>query len=266
MQMKPKMPGNGAALHTEYPNTEFAYTERLMSKSFLFELCADSLEAALAAQMGGADRMELCEQLSIAGVTPSSELLTAVLEAVSIPVHVLVRPRGGDFVYSRAEFGAMRSQIAQAKALGAAGVAVGVLLADGRVDVARTRELVELARPMKTTFHRAFDETENLEEALEDVIRTGVDCLLTSGGAANVLEGADQIGRLQSQAGDRLEVMAGGGLRLANLAEVVRRTGVTCLHGSLSRKVPGVGLREQLEADLREAIRLLQQECLEPAG
>ena len=245
--------------------------ESCMSKSFLFELCADSLEAARAAQAGGADRMELCEDLTVAGVTPSPALLRAVLAEVSIPVHVLIRPRGGDFVYSAAEFRQMRREIEQAKASGAAGVAVGVLLPDGRVDVKRTRELFELARPMKVTFHRAFDETGDLDQALEDVIASGADCLLTSGGAPNVLEGAEQIGRLQAQAGDRLEVMAGGGLKLRNLAEVVRRTGVTCLHGSLARPKSANGLanpsamRAALEEDLREAIRLLQQECLEPA-
>jgi len=241
-----------------------------MSKSFLFELCAESLEAAKAAQAGGADRMELCEQLAISGVTPSIELLRGVLDAVSIPVHVLIRPRGGNFVYTESEFSLMRRQVEQAKAAGAAGVAIGVLLRDGRVDVTRTFELAKLARPMKVTFHRAFDEADDLERALEDVIRSGVDCLLTSGGRANVLAGAEQIGRLQRQAGNRLEVMAGGGLKLANLAEVVRRSGVTCLHGSLSR-TRGVGEEipshsSQIEEDLREAIRLLQQECLEPAG
>ena len=249
-----------------------------MNQSFLFELCADSLEAARAAQAGGADRMELCEELAISGVTPSEALLREVLSAVSLPVHVLIRPRGGDFFYSAEEFHRMTLQIEQAKTAGAAGVALGVLLEDGRVDVERTRELVELARPLHVTFHRAFDETSRadygMDEALEDVIDTGADSLLTSGGAANVLIGAEQIGRLQAQAGDRLEVMAGGGLKLDNLAEVVRRSGVTCLHGSLSRMRSAAACKPanqaELEAglaeDLREAIRILQQECLEPAG
>lgn len=239
-----------------------------MRKPFLFELCADSLEAAKTAQAGGADRLELCEDLAISGVTPSNSLLAATLKAVSIPVHVLIRPRGGDFVYSDAEFSLMRSQIEAVKAAGAAGVAVGVLLPNGGVDVERTRELVELARPLNVTFHRAFDEAANLEEALEDVIRTGADCLLTSGGAANVLEGAEQIGRLQAQAGDRLELMAGGGLKLNNLPEVVRRSRITCLHGSLSRtrsSSNGKAGKSVFEEDVREAIRLLQLECLEPA-
>jgi copper homeostasis protein len=240
-----------------------------MRKPFLFELCADSLEAAKTAQAGGADRLELCEELAISGVTPSSSLLATTLEAVSIPVHVLIRPRGGDFVYSDTEFSLMRSQIEAVKAAGAAGVAVGVLLPNGGVDVERTRELVELARPLNVTFHRAFDEAANLEEALEEVIQTGADCLLTSGGAANVLEGAEQIGRLQAQAGNRLELMAGGGLKLNNLSEVVRRSKVTCLHGSLSRtrssNSNGKAGKSVFEEDVREAIRLLQLECLEPA-
>jgi copper homeostasis protein len=240
-----------------------------MRNPFLFELCADSLEAAKTAQAGGADRIELCAELAIDGVTPSDALLAATLKAISIPVHVLIRPRGGDFVYSEAELKRMRNQIKHAKAAGAAGIAVGVLRADGKVDVERSSELAALARPMKVTFHRAFDETANLEEALEDVILTGADCLLTSGGAANVLEGAEQIGRLQVLAGERLEVMAGGGLKLSNLSEVVRRSRVTCLHGSLSRtrrtNNQGDSAKSVFEEDVREAIRLLQQECLEPA-
>lgn len=234
----------------------------------MFELCADSLEAAIAAQAGGADRMELCEDLAISGVTPSLELLAATLEAVSIPVCVLVRPRGGDFVYTDAEFHQMRDQIEQAKQAGAYGVAIGILLPDRRIDVERTRQLAELARPMKVTFHRAFDEACNLEDALEDVIRTGADCLLTSGGAANVLAGADQIGRLLTQADGRIEIMAGGGLRLANLPEVVRRSRVTSLHGSLGRPESAAdsedGRPVVFAEDIREAIRLLQQETLEP--
>jgi copper homeostasis protein len=244
-----------------------------MSKSFLFELCADSLASALAAQAGGADRMELCEELEIDGLTPSPALLATVLRKVSIPVHVLIRPRGGDFVYSPAEFALMREQVLQAKAAGASGVAIGILHADGRIDVARSRELAELARPMKVTFHRAFDKTIHQDAALEDVIRVGANSLLTSGGAPNILVGAEQLRRLQRQAGDRLEIMAGGGLRLNNLAEVVRLSGVTCLHGSLSSsRAAQSPSRTEATADgwltenVREAIRLLQQECLEPAG
>lgn len=236
-------------------------------KDFHFELCVESLEAALAAEAGGATRVELCSELSIGGVTPSFDMMAATVKTLSIPVYVLIRPRGGDFIFSADEIDAMPRQVEAAKQAGAAGVVVGMLRADGRVDVERSRALVELAYPMKATFHRAFDETPDQSEALEAVIETGVDCLLTSGGAPDVLAGAESIARLCEQAAGRLDVMAGGGLTLATLVEVVRRTGVSLLHGSLTRKqgqnggtqrvAPG---RTVLESDVREAIRLFRQE------
>ena len=249
-------------------------------KNFLFELCAETMQAAQAAESGGANRIELCSQLSIGGVTPSQELISAVIRELSIPVHILIRPRGGDFVYSPAEFDQMRRQIEQVKQAGAAGIAVGVLLPDGSVDAERSRQLVSLARPLSVTFHRAFDETSNLTDALDSVIQTGADCLLTSGGAPDVLAGAASIARLRRQAADRLEIMAGGGLRLAILADVVRLTGVSYLHGSLTRRNVApmqatnseangnhsanghhlVDVQAMLVADVREAIRLLGEE------
>lgn len=237
-------------------------------KNFLFELCVESLQSARAAEAGGADRIELCSDLLIDGVTPSFDLMSTTIEALSIPVHVLIRPRGGDFTYSAAEFVQMQRQVEQAKQAGAAGVVLGVLRADRRVDVERSRSLVELANPMKVTFHRAFDAAPELNEALEAVIQTGADCLLTSGGKPDVLAGADTIGRLREQAGKRLDVMAGGGLTLANLVKVVRRSGVSRLHGSLTgthrdgvgrKKCAGEGAAA-LQADVREAIRLLGYE------
>jgi len=249
-------------------------------KNYLFELCAESVQAAQAAELGGADRIEFCSQLSIGGVTPSEELTSAVIRTLSIPVHVLIRPRGGDFVYSPAEFDQMRRQIDHVKQAGAAGIAIGVLLPDGNVDLERSRELVCHARPLSVTFHRAFDESADLTDALESVIQTGADCLLTSGGAPDVLAGADSIARLRRQAAGRMEIMAGGGLRLTNLAEVVRRTGVSYIHGSLTRRSvtpvhaensgpngnhagnghPPADLQAMLEADVRESIRMLRQE------
>ena len=239
----------------------------------LFELCVTSLEDARAAESGGADRIELCSQLSIGGVTPALELMTKTVEAVSIPVFVLIRPRAGNFVFSPTEFGEMKHQIERSKAAGAAGVAIGVLHPDGRVDVERTRELVELARPMKVTFHRAFDETPDIAVALEDVINCGVDCLLTSGGEPDVLTGAKSIAKVCKLAAGRLDVMAGGGLQLTSLVEVLHRSGVTHLHGSLSRPAaangnhhPGQNRQHAhsspaaLEADVQEAIRLLHRE------
>jgi copper homeostasis protein len=189
--------------------------------------------------------------------------MTACVRAVSIPIYVLIRPRAGDFVFTSHEFDLMHRQIDEAKAAGASGVALGVLLEDGRVDVNRTRDLVEYARPFETTFHRAFDESPDLSAALEQVIETGATGLLTSGGAAEVLLGADRIGRLQEQADGRIQIIAGGGLRLASLVEVVRRSGAFSLHGSLtnSNGSNGRGVdTTQLEANIREAVRLLRSE------
>jgi copper homeostasis protein len=239
----------------------------LPMNNVFFELCAETLQAALAAEAGGADRIELCTDLACGGITPGTGLMAATIRSVAIPVHILIRPRGGDFVFSRAEFDLMRQEIEQAKEAGASGVALGVLFADGTVDVERSRKLVELARPMDVTFHRAFDETRDLREALETVIETGADSLLTSGGAADVLSGAAFIAALREQAGERIQIIAGGGLRLENLLEIVRRSGVFSLHGSLSRRnghrAPAAGAESKLaalEADVRQAVALLHRE------
>ena len=157
----------------------------------------------------------------------------------------------------------MQRQVEQAKQAGAAGVVLGLLRPDCRVEVERSRALVELAHPMKVTFHRAFDTTLDLSEALEAVIETGADCLLTSGGRPDVLTGAEAIRQLRAQAGERLSVMAGGGLRLGNLVEVVQRTGVSLLHGSLTGERENEnGAKEPIVSvdDVREAVRLFVQE------
>ncbi|HEX8710930.1 MAG TPA: copper homeostasis protein CutC [Terracidiphilus sp.] len=239
-------------------------------KSLSFELCVQTLESACAAQAGGADQVELCAGLSGGGITPLSEVTAAVVRAVSIPVSVLIRPRYGDFAFSSEEYDLMCRQIGEAREAGAAAVAVGVLLRDGRIDVARTSALVDLARPMKVTFHRAFDEAPDLFTALDDVIATGADCLLTSGGHNGVLAGAATIASLSKHAGNRLRLMAGGGLRLENLAEVVLRSGVTMLHSSLTRangthshrngdgRCVETGM-SVLTADVCEAIRLFHE-------
>jgi copper homeostasis protein len=235
-------------------------------KTFLFELCVETLPAAQAAEQGGADRIELCERLDIGGVTPGEKLISTTIQTLSIPVHVLIRPRGGDFMYSSGDFDLIRQQIQWVRQAGAAGVALGVLLADGRVDVERSRELVEMARPMRVTFHRAFDRAPDLDEALEAVIRTGADCLLTSGGEPDVLAGVKHLKRLVIQSSNRIQIMAGGGLKLASMVEVLEQTGLRCLHGSLARRA-GDGLPESvnrgtaaeiLEADVRTAVRLMQ--------
>ncbi|WP_051978321.1 copper homeostasis protein CutC [Edaphobacter aggregans] len=202
-----------------------------------FELCAETLDACLAAREGGADRIELCSALSEDGLTPSHALIRAAVEHSGLPVYVLLRPRGGDFVYSDREFALMRDDLLHARSLGASGFALGLLRADDTVNVERTRELVALAAPLEVTFHRAFDVAASLGAALEDVIATGCRRVLTSGGACDVVAGATNLGRLVESAGKRIAVAAGGGLRIENVAFVATATRARHFHGSVRRRV-----------------------------
>lgn len=202
----------------------------------IFELCAETIDACLAAKEGGADRIELCSGLSEGGITPSHGLIRAAIERSGLPVHVLIRPRGGDFFYSEPEVALMREDILHSQRLGAAGVVLGRLRADRTVDIEGTRALVQLARPMKVTFHRAFDATVLLSQALEDVIAAGADRVLTSGGQRDVVAGATALSALVLQANHRIDVAIGGGLRLQNAASLAQLTGATHFHGSLRRK------------------------------
>jgi copper homeostasis protein len=203
----------------------------------IFELCAETIDACLVAGEGGAHRIELCSGLSEGGMTPSHGLIREAVERSGLPVHVLVRPRGGNFVYSAAEIDVMRRDILHVKELGAAGVVLGILQVDGRVDMDATRALVELARPMEVTFHRAFDATPSLTEALEEVVAAGADRILTSGGQRNVVAGSAALAELVRLAGDRVAIAVGGGLRLQNAASLARATQARHFHGSLRRRL-----------------------------
>jgi copper homeostasis protein len=205
-----------------------------VSRKRLLEISVETLEAALAAERSGADRIELCENLSAGGVTPDAERLRAVRAQVSLPIFSMVRPRGGDFVYSGAEFSEMRRSIAGAKESGMDGAVLGVLTKDHRVDVERTRELVEFAKPLPVTFHRAFDEAADLRQALEDVIEGGAKRILTSGGAKSALEGAAALAELVEAAGERIVIVPGAGISSRNIEQMAQLTRAREFHSGLS--------------------------------
>lgn len=204
-----------------------------MKQPVVLEVCVDSIESAVAAERGGAHRIELCSGLSEGGVTPSAGLIAAVREMVSIELSVLIRPRPGDFCYSDDEMEVMRRDIATAKQLGADCVVLGILEPDGRIDTARTRGLVHWAAPAKVTFHRAFDMSSNLLRSLDDLQMTGAHRVLTSGGKQTAVDGVETLRHIVRAANGCVRIMAGGGIEENNVAEVVERTGVREIHASL---------------------------------
>ncbi len=203
------------------------------------EICVDAVDSALAAQHGGAHRIELCANLLEGGTTPSAGLLQVVRHKVAMPVHVMIRPRGGDFCYGDDEFAVMQQDIVNAKSHGADGLVFGLLNPDGTVDVERTSKLVELAKPLPVTFHRAFDVCADLASALEAVISTGAARTLTSGGEASALAGSSSLGRLIQQSAGRIAILAGGGINPTNARQVVEKSGVHEIHAGLRSVING---------------------------
>lgn len=203
--------------------------------SFTLEICTNSVQSALAAQAGGAQRIELCQNLEQGGITPSYGLIRQVRALLHIPVFVLIRPRPGDFVYDDNELAIMRADVEMCRELGCDGVVLGVLTSEGRVDVPRTRALVALAQPLPVTFHRAFDDCVDFAQALEDVIASGCQRLLTSGGQPTAEAGQAQLAALVRQAGPRLRVMPGAGITAANVAALAQATGAAEFHASAKR-------------------------------
>lgn len=188
------------------------------------EICAASLASCIAAEEGGADRIELCDNLLEGGTTPSYATIALAREKVKIALYPIIRPRGGDFLYDDMEFAIMQKDIALCKDLGCDGVVIGLLTADGKVDKVRTRALVELAWPMGVTFHRAFDMTDNAFQALEDIIETGCERILTSGQRNTAPEGTELIQQLVEKAAGRIAIMAGSGVRAGNVAALAAAT------------------------------------------
>jgi copper homeostasis protein len=206
-------------MHTDTPNS-----------SFLLEVCSADLPSVQAAAAGGAHRVELCSGLAEGGVTPSMGLLAEALKISPVPVRVLVRVRPGDFTYSREEIEAMCFDIRWMRSKGAGGFVLGALTPEGDVDTAVMRRMLEAIGNHPWTFHRAFDFCRNPLKALGDIIQLGADTILTSGGAASALEGAPLLGTLVRAAGDRIRILAGGGISPDNILEIREKTGCTAFH------------------------------------
>jgi copper homeostasis protein len=231
-----------------------------VKKKSLLEISVEALKAAVAAERGGADRIELCSDLAVGGLTPQTALLRAVRQRIQIPIFAMIRPRAGDFVYSPAEFAQMKKSLAEARDAGASGLVFGILNRDHTVDIDRTRELVELARPLPVTFHRAFDECSDLSQALDNVERLGASRILTSGGAASALEGATNIAMLvaAAAAGERVTIVTAAGIHAGNILQLAKTTRAQEFHSGLSSVRPHPPTNYlQFEKEVRDMVELL---------
>ena len=197
------------------------------------EICANSYQSAKNAQEAGAHRIELCQELSVGGITPSYGLLKKVIEELDIPVFVLIRPRSGNFVYSDDEFQIMKTDIQLCKDLGCKGIVSGVLKPDNKLDVERTKVLIELSKPLPFTFHRAFDEVNNPKESLEQLIDLGVDRVLTSGQESSAEKGLELIQELHRISNNRIMILAGGGIN-SKYVELFKEADLSEIHASAS--------------------------------
>ncbi|CAO3675536.1 unnamed protein product [Umbelopsis ramanniana] len=206
----------------------------------LIEICVDSADAAYAAERCGAHRIELCSSVkALGGVTPSAGTILTTLKAIKIPVMVIVRPRGGDFLYTELEFESMLQDINFIKQAGAHGVVIGILTADGKVDIDRNRRLVEAARPMNVTFHRAFDMVADPLAALDDLIRLGIDRVLTSGQQKTAVDGIDMLAKLQKRAKDSIIIMPGCGINQHTIRDIMQHVEPKEVHLSALKTVKG---------------------------
>ena len=196
------------------------------------EIACFNLESALIAQKAGAERVELCADMSVGGITPTIEIIQQVREHLTIDLYVMIRPRGGNFVYSEAEFEQMKSEIETIKKLDVNGFVFGILKDDNTINIEQNKVLVELVKPFSCTFHRAFDEVLNVEKALENVISCGFSTILTSGTFPNVMEGKEVLKQLVNQAKNRIEIMPGGGLRSTNISEINEMVDANWYHSS----------------------------------
>ena len=203
---------------------------------FELEICVNSIQSALAAQQGGANRIELCDNLAEGGTTPSAGMILQCRRLLSIQVFPIIRPRGGDFLYSDEEFNVMLQDIIFCKKSGCEGVVIGILKADGSIDTERCARLIAQARPMQVTFHRAFDRCNDLAKALEEIIRLGCERILTSGAGISAEDAIPRLKKLVEQANGRISIMAGSGVNEGNISYIALKTGVRQFH-STAKKV-----------------------------
>jgi copper homeostasis protein len=227
------------------------------------EVASNSVQSALAAQKGGAARVELCANLLEGGTTPAKSQIELCRRHLQIALNVIIRPRGGDFLYDEWDFEAMKKDVELCGQLGCDGVVTGILDACGNVDVERNAELVSIAKrfEMSVTFHRAFDRARDLPASLEDIIRLGCDRILTSGGYANAFDGRLVIRDLVKQAGERIIIMPGAGVTEHNAAEIIGCTGAKEIHGTFQAVVEGgMSFRSPHFADKSEYIFLQSNE------
>jgi copper homeostasis protein len=203
---------------------------------FKLEICADTVESAITAQEAGADRVELCDNLTEGGTTPGPGTIASARNNLTIAVNVIIRPRGGDFLYTDLEYDIMRRDIEYCGELGIDGIVLGILRSNGEIDTERTARLIELAQPMSATFHRAFDMCTDPIKGLEDVINTGADRLLTSGQKEKAADGIGLITELAKRAGNRIIIMPGSGINITNIAAIAKATNATEFH-TTARKI-----------------------------
>ena len=196
------------------------------------EIACFNLESSLIAEKAGANRVELCANISVGGTTPTIEIIQQTRKNLTIDLYVMIRTRGGNFVYSEPEFQQMKSEIENIKELGVNGFVFGILNKDKTINIEQNKALVELAKPFPCSFHRAFDAVSNYEQALEDVIGCGFSTLLTSGTFSNVMEGKEVLKKLVEQAKNRIEIMPGGGLRSTNISELNQIVNANWYHSS----------------------------------
>lgn len=217
----------------------------------ILEIAANSVASALAAQEGGAGRVELCTALELGGLTPSHAQIALARERLRIPLYVLIRPRAGDFLYGELECETMLRDIETCASLGCDGVVLGMLDAEGRVDTARCRPLIVAAGKLGVTFHRAFDLSRDPAQALEDIVTLGCERILTSGMQGSAADGNALIRELVEQAGDRIVVMPGAGITAQNIAALATATGAHEFHASAKHQLPsGMHHRRPLLSDM----------------